>query len=82
MGICSLKWPVLGYNRHKTAVRKKKKPQTPAFISGEPTSERKWKARFRGGELLSSPPVTELNWHTGVNTESMEKELLAREGKL
>lgn len=35
-----------------------------------------------GGELLSSPPVTELNWHTGVNTESMEKELLAREGKL
>lgn len=35
-----------------------------------------------GGELLSSPPVTELNQHTGVNTESMEKELLAREGKL
>lgn len=61
---------------------KKKKPQTPAFISGEPTYERKWKARFRGVELLSSPPVTELNWHTGVNTECMEKELLAREGKL
>lgn len=31
MGIFSLKWPVLGYNRHKTAVRKKEEITNTSF---------------------------------------------------